>query len=248
MYTRKRGRPSIVADQTRDVLIRIMQAKQPSLEDHAGEVAQLCRRVGRHFAMATEQLDELVRAAELHDVGKVGIPDAILDKAGALNEQEREFVRQHTLLGERILNAAPALRPVAIIVRASHERWDGRGYPDGLAGEEIALGARIIAACDAYEAMTSDRCYREAMSHEAACQELRREAGRQFDPEVVDALIAELSMAPLAGRGETGRDGAAGSPPIADEVAAYLRMVLSRPLPEQAPLTAPDTAGAPPAH
>jgi diguanylate cyclase (GGDEF)-like protein len=230
MYRRKKGRPSVAADQTRDVLIRIMQAKQPSLEDHAGEVAVLCRRVGRYFKMTSEELDELVRAAELHDVGKVGIPDAILDKAGSLTEAEREFVRQHTLLGERILNAAPALRPVAMIVRASHERWDGRGYPDGLAGDEIPLGARIIATCDAYEAMTSDRCYRAAMSMEAACEELRREAGRQFDPRVVDALVHELHAFRREGGRE--REDGEGMPPIADEVAAYLRAVLSRPLPD----------------
>jgi diguanylate cyclase (GGDEF)-like protein len=240
MYARKRGRPSIAADQTRDVLIRIMQAKQPSLEDHSGEVALLCRRVGRRFGMNTEELDELVRAAELHDVGKVGIPDAILDKAGALSAQEREFVRQHTLLGERILNAAPALRPVAVIVRASHERWDGGGYPDGLTGDRIPLGARIIAACDAYEAMTTDRCYRAAMSHEAACEELRREAGRQFDPEVVEALVAEFSASQRSGVAESERGEAL---PIADEVAAYLRRVLSRPLPAPAPLAASDAGG-----
>jgi diguanylate cyclase (GGDEF)-like protein len=250
MYTRKRGRPSIAADQTRDVLIRIMQAKQPSLEDHAGEVALLCRRVGQRFGMNTEELDELVRAAELHDVGKVGIPDAILDKAGALSEQEREFVRQHTLLGERILNAAPALRPVATLVRASHERWDGRGYPDGLAGERIPLGARIIAACDAYEAMTTDRCYRDAMAHEDACAELRREAARQFDPEVVEALIAELSAAERSGALEAGDERARdASPAIADEVAAYLRTVLARPLPAPTPVPASDAgAGTPPAR
>jgi diguanylate cyclase (GGDEF)-like protein len=229
MYARKRGRPSVAADQTRDVLIRIMHAKQPSLEDHAGEVAVLCQRVGRRFGMTSEELDELVRAAELHDVGKVGVPDAILDKAGSLTEEEREFVRQHTLLGERILNAAPALRPVAMIVRASHERWDGQGYPDGLAGEDVPLGARIIAACDAYEAMTSDRCYRAAMSHAAACEELRREAGRQFDPEVVASLVHELHA--KHAEHSTGGEPPA-TLPIADEVAAYLRTVLARPLPE----------------
>jgi diguanylate cyclase (GGDEF)-like protein len=227
MYARKRGRPSVAANQTRDVLIRIMHAKQPSLEDHAGDVAQLCQRVGRRFRMSGEELDELVRAAELHDVGKVGIPDAILDKAGSLTGAERDFVRQHTLLGERILNAAPALRPVAMIVRASHERWDGHGYPDGLAGGEIPLGARIIAACDAYEAMTTDRCYREAMSRESACEELLREAGNQFDPDVVDVLVRELRAGTETKQGD-------GAPrrPIADEVAAYLRTVLARPLPD----------------
>jgi diguanylate cyclase (GGDEF)-like protein len=229
MYERKKGRPSLVADQTRDVLIRIMHAKQPSLEDHASGVAVLCRRVGQHFGMAGDELDELVRAAELHDVGKVGIPDAILEKAGALTEAEREFIRQHTLLGERILGAAPALRPVAVIVRASHERWDGEGYPDGLAGEAIPLGARIIAACDAYEAMTTDRCYRERMSHEAACEELRRESGRQFDPGVVDELIAELDAGGPVDWAAVPEPGPLS--PTADEVAAYLRTVLSGSLP-----------------
>lgn len=230
MYARKRVRPSVAADQTRDVLVRIMQAKQPSLEDHAGEVALLCQRVGRRFSMSSEQLDELVRAAELHDIGKVGIPDAILDKAGSLSDSEREFVNQHTLLGERILNAAPALRPVGIIVRASHERWDGGGYPDGLAGEDIPLGARIIAACDAYEAMTTDRCYRTAMSHDAACEELRREAGSQFDPNVVEALVQELRAGGLGAR--AGNAEHVARLPIADEVAAYLRTVLARPMPK----------------
>jgi HD-GYP domain-containing protein (c-di-GMP phosphodiesterase class II) len=101
-------------------------------------------------------------------------------------------MRQHTVLGERILSAAPALRPVAALVRASHERWDGAGYPDGLRGEQIPLGARVIAACDAYDAMTSDRVYRHRIPHAAACEELRAQAGRHFDPVVVEALLAEL--------------------------------------------------------
>jgi HD-GYP domain-containing protein (c-di-GMP phosphodiesterase class II) len=142
--------------------------------------------------MNGEQLDELGRAAELHDVGKVAIPDAILEKPDALDATEWEFMRQHTILGERILSAAPALRPVARIVRASHERWDGGGYPDGLAGESIPLAARIVAVCDAFEAITSDRCYRKAQSLEVARAELLREAGRQFDPAVVEAFVAEL--------------------------------------------------------
>jgi len=234
MYARKKVRPSVAADQTRDVLIRIMQAKQPSLQDHASGVALLCRRVGARFGMSGEELDELVRAAELHDVGKVGIPDAILDKAGPLSDKEREFVHQHTLLGERILSAAPALRPVAMIVRATHERWDGSGYPDGLAGEQIPLGARIITACDAYEAMTTDRCYRGSMSHQAACEELRREAGRQFDARVVEVLIEELHTArhdQVAGEAEPVQPA-----PMATEVAAYLRTVLASQLPSQAPV------------
>jgi len=233
MYARKPGRPSAIREQTRDVLVRIMHAKQPGLQDHSNGVARLAVAVGRRLGMDAEQIDELARAAELHDVGKVGIPDAILDKAGPLSDREREFVHQHTLLGERILSAAPALRPVATIVRATHERWDGSGYPDGLAGEQIPLGARIIAACDAYEAMTTDRCDRGSMSHQAACEELRREAGRQFDARVVEVLIEELHSARhdhVTGE----RESVPAS--TATEVAAYLRAVLARQLPSQAPV------------
>jgi diguanylate cyclase (GGDEF)-like protein len=192
MYAHKKRRSSQAGVEARDMLLRIMQAKQPSLEDHSSEVAQLCLRVGRRFGMSAEEIDELMRAAELHDIGKVGIPDAILDKPASLDENEWRLMRQHTVLGERILSAAPALRPVALLVRASHERWDGGGYPDELAGEQIPLGARIIAACDAYEAITSDRCYRAGRDHASACAELRRCAGRQFDPRVVEILLEEL--------------------------------------------------------
>jgi len=226
MYKHKKGRPSLAGDQTRDVLLRIMQAKQPSLQDHSSEVAELCLRVGRRLKMTAEELDELARAAELHDVGKVGIPDAILEKPEALNDAEWAFMHQHTLLGERILNAAPALRPVAVIVRATHERWDGRGYPDGRAGAAIPLGARIIAACDAYDAMTTDRCYRAGIGHEGACEEMRRQAGRQFDPTVVEALLEELGKEPAVKRPPAETTGA--PPGAADEVAAHLREVLAR--------------------
>jgi HD-GYP domain-containing protein (c-di-GMP phosphodiesterase class II) len=192
MYERKRTRASSAKEQTRDVLIRIMHAKQPGLREHSTGVAVLAVSVGRQLGMNTEQLDELGRAAELHDIGKVGIPDAILEKPGMLDAGEWEFIHQHTILGERILSAAPALRPVAKIVRASHERWDGRGYPDGLSGEEIPLAARIVAVCDAYEAITGERCYRPARSHEEARAVLLDEVGRQFDPVVVEAFLSEL--------------------------------------------------------
>jgi hypothetical protein len=101
-------------------------------------------------------------------------------------------MQQHTVLGERILSASPALRLISGVVRSSHERWDGHGYPDGLKETEIPLGSRIVAVCDAYEVMTTDRCYRKRLGHEVACQELARQAGKQFDPDVVEALLAEL--------------------------------------------------------
>jgi HD-GYP domain-containing protein (c-di-GMP phosphodiesterase class II) len=137
----------------------------------------------------------MARAAELHDVGKMAVPDEILNKPGPLDRVEMGFIRQHTIVGERILAAAPSLSPVARIVRASHERWDGSGYPDGLKRDQIPLGARIVAACDAYYAMTSDRPYQAAVPESAALAELRRCAGTHFDPAVVDAVCAEVGAA-----------------------------------------------------
>lgn len=132
------------------------------------------------------------QVAELHDVGKFAIPDAILGKPGALTDDEWELVRRHPVVGQRILAAAPALVHLAEIVRATHERFDGRGYPDGLVGAEIPLVARVVAVCDAFDAMTANRPYRPALSAEDALAELRRCAGTQFDPAVVAAFLAEV--------------------------------------------------------
>jgi HD-GYP domain-containing protein (c-di-GMP phosphodiesterase class II) len=123
----------------------------------------------------------------------VAVPDSILSKPGALNDEEWQVMRGHTIVGERILRAVPGLGPVARIVRHGHERVDGTGYPDGLRGDEIPVGSRIVLVCDAYDAMTSERPYREAMSHAAAATELRAGAGTQFDPRVVDALLQYLT-------------------------------------------------------
>jgi diguanylate cyclase (GGDEF)-like protein len=195
MYANKRRRSTGAGCQASEVLLRAMRAKQPELDQHADHVAELAARVARRLAVSGEALDEVCRAAQLHDIGKVGIPDAILNKRSGLTDGEWEFVRNHTVLGERILHGAPALRPIARLVRASHERWDGSGYPDRLRGEEIPLGARIVSVCDAYEAMTTDRTYRAAVPHEVACEELRRCAGAQFDPDVVEAFLAVIERA-----------------------------------------------------
>jgi len=142
-----------------------------------------------------EDLEILVRAAELHDVGKVAVPDAILHKPAALDPAEWAFIRRHTLIGEKIVAAAPDLVRVARLVRSSHENYDGTGYPDALKGREIPLGSRIIAVCDAYDAMTTDRPYRQAMDEPSALGELRRCAGSQFDPDVVERFCAVLASA-----------------------------------------------------
>jgi two-component system cell cycle response regulator len=190
MYVQKGGRRGSARQQTHDVLLGLLREREPELHSHLTEVGRLATLVGRKLRLGAEQLDELHRAAELHDVGKAAIPDAVLNKPGPLEDHEWDFMRRHTLVGERILAAAPALAPVSVIVRSSHERWDGAGYPDRLAGEQIPIGARIVHVCDAFHAMTSHRPYSAATSAADALAELVRCAGSQFDPTVVDAFVA----------------------------------------------------------
>jgi diguanylate cyclase (GGDEF)-like protein len=195
MYAAKARTSRSLPMRTHDVLMQVLSERTPDLHYHVYGVGKLVRDVGGDLGLDADQLDELMHAAELHDVGKLGIPDAILNKPGPLDDDEWRLMRQHTVIGERILNTDPVMQPVARLVRASHERWDGHGYPDGLAGHAIPLGARIIAACDALDAMTSDRCYQGARSLREALAELRRCAGTQFDPDVVAALCARLASA-----------------------------------------------------
>jgi two-component system, cell cycle response regulator len=183
----------------RDVLLQAIRECEPDLESHSAEVAGTAARIAARMGMADHQIRDVERAAELHDVGKVAVPDAILNKPGALDDADWRYMRQHTLIGQRILAVAPALHPIADLVRASHERFDGTGYPDRLAGAAIPLGARIIAVCDAYDAMTSDRPYREASSHAQALEELARCAGTHFDPRVVEAFCETVEPASPSG-------------------------------------------------
>jgi two-component system, cell cycle response regulator len=193
MYARKGGRRMSAGRQSRDVLLRTLSERRPDLHLRLRDIGELALAVGRELHMGPEALDEVARAAELHDVGKIAVPDAILDKPGALDPVEWSFMRRHPLIGERILLAAPALRPVARLVRSSHERWDGSGYPDGLHGDAIPLGARVVAVCDAFDAMTSERPYRASVSEANAIEELRRCAGTQFDPMVVEAFCRVIA-------------------------------------------------------
>ncbi|MEA2440001.1 MAG: hypothetical protein QOH76_1425 [Thermoleophilaceae bacterium] len=158
---------------------------------HAREVEELAERVSARLGLAGADLRTVRYAALLHDIGKIGIPSEILNKPDKLTEEEFEQIKQHTVIGARMLERIPFFEHVHPLVRSAHERWDGRGYPDALATSEIPLGARIICACDAFHAMTSDRPYRAAMPVVEAIAELRRHSGRQFDPAVVDAVVAE---------------------------------------------------------
>jgi two-component system cell cycle response regulator len=174
----------------------LVGARLPELAEHADAVAGLAHAVAVALGLGGEDRDLVVRAAELHDVGKVAVPDAILAKPGPLDPTERAFMERHTVIGEAIVEAAAPLRPAASLVRSSHERWDGSGYPDRLAGEAIPLGARIVAVCDAYHAMVQDRAYGRVLGEAEALDELRRCSGTQFDPRVVAAFCGVVSEQP----------------------------------------------------
>jgi two-component system, cell cycle response regulator len=189
MYANKHAGRTSAGRQSKDVLLRALAERHPALGTHADTVA-LAAATAEALGLSPDEVEQVRHASELHDVGKVAIPDAILGKPGPLTEEEWVFIRRHPVIGERIILAAPALSRVASLVRSSHERWDGTGYPDRLAGEEVPLPARIVAVADAFAAMTGGRPYRQAHTPEDALAELRREAGAQFDPTVVEAWCA----------------------------------------------------------
>ena len=192
---RERSRASASARSVVQALAATLQARDGYTGDHSGAVRDLALAVGRRLGLARDAMDDLSIVALLHDVGKIGIPDEILHKTGPLSAADWEVMHQHPLIGERILASVPGLDHIARAVRHEHESWDGSGYPDGLAGEDIPLASRVVLACDAWHALVSDRPYRKALARDAAGDEVRRCAGRQFDPRVVDALFAALAEA-----------------------------------------------------
>ncbi len=183
---------------TVQALMSALDARDAYTSDHCAATSALAVAVGTVLGLDAGGLSTLQRTAELHDVGKLAIPDAVLHKPAHLDEGEAAVMRTHPVVGARIVEHVPGLEEVARAVRHEHERWDGRGYPDGLAGEAIPIASRIVFACDAFHAMTSDRPYRRALPADDARAELRRHAGSQFDPEVVAALLAVLSASPAA--------------------------------------------------
>ncbi len=175
-------------------LAATLQARDGYTGEHADAVHDMSVAVGRRLGLDGGAMAELAAVALLHDVGKIGIPDEVLHKEGPLNEAEWHLMREHPVIGERILSSVPGLEAVARAVRHEHERWDGDGYPDGLSGGPIPLSSRIVLACDAWHALVSDRPYRRALLAEEAIAELRRCAGTQFDPDVVAALLEVIEQ------------------------------------------------------
>jgi HD domain len=175
-----------------DALAAAIDMRDGYTAEHSAEVVELASRVGRRLELEAASLVELECAARLHDVGKIGVPDEILRKPGPLEDNEWTTIKRHPVKGAEVLSRIPGLEVVATIVRFHHERWDGSGYPDGLAGEAIPLASRVISACDAFRAMTTNRPYRDAMDPSQALEELEEHSGSQFDPTVVHALLEVL--------------------------------------------------------
>jgi two-component system cell cycle response regulator len=191
LYANKASRSS-TSRQVTDALLQVIAEQNASLDAHVERVSEFAGALAAALGEPEPETQRIRLAAKLHDIGKTAIPAAILDKPGPLNEREWEFMRRHPAIGARIVSAAPALAHAAPCIQSSHERIDGQGYPDGLKGEDIPLGSRIIAVCDAFEAMTSDRIYRPALSVDTALEELQRHAGTQFDATIVEIFCDNI--------------------------------------------------------
>jgi HD-GYP domain-containing protein (c-di-GMP phosphodiesterase class II) len=184
---------------TAEALAAALEAKDSYTADHARSIADFAVDVGRELNLSDSAIEDLRYGGIFHDVGKIAIPDAIINKPGPLTDEEFEVIKQHPAIGAEILAPVPFLYGVRTIVRHAHEHWDGGGYPEGLSGEQIPLGARIVLAVDAWHAMTSDRPYRQAPGQSFAIRELGHHAGTQFDPTVVEALTRVLARAGRVG-------------------------------------------------
>jgi len=204
------------------VLGDVVEADDGYTGDHCRGVVSLAVDIGEHLKLGAERLRNLEFGALLHDVGKIAIPKEIINKPGKLDPYEWTVIKTHTIEGQRMLEQVGGfMREVGLIVRSHHERWDGTGYPDGLAGDAIPLESRIIACCDSWNAMRTDRAYRQAMTEEVAMAEMVGNAGRQFDPGIVEALLAIVrrERLDLAGPGRARTPGQAGASPIPATIA-----------------------------
>jgi HD-GYP domain-containing protein (c-di-GMP phosphodiesterase class II) len=180
--------------QTVLTLANAVEAKDSYTGDHIQNVARMALDVGREMGLDQRELESLRFGAVLHDIGKIGIPDSILKKPTALDAEEWKIMRQHPVIGEQIISPIRHLREASLLVRYHHERFDGKGYPDGLAGEAIPRGARILSVVDSYSAIIDQRVYKRGRSHEEAVAELSRCAGAQFDPDVVQVFLRQLAV------------------------------------------------------
>jgi diguanylate cyclase (GGDEF)-like protein len=186
------GAPEYVRGDAALALMAGLSERDAWTAAHARAVGNLAATLAQKLGLSSEA-DTIRTAALLHDVGKMGIPDAVLNKPAGLDDAEWSLMREVPLAGERILRSVPGMGAAARLVRHVHERWDGSGHPDGLAGDQVPIGSRVIAACDSYHAMTSPRPWRPALTHEEAVRELLDGADSQFDPDIVEVLIGHVN-------------------------------------------------------
>lgn len=174
-------------------IVEILEAKDAYTRGHSSRVAHYSMLIGERLGLEKEKVDLCHFAGHLHDIGKIGVPDAILGKKAKLTDEEYEFIKKHSEYGYNILNKVSTLEEMAVIVKYHHERWDGKGYPDGVKGEEIPVISRILSVADAFDAMTSERSYRKTMDLEIARRELKKNRWTQFDGDIVDVFLDVLN-------------------------------------------------------
>jgi HD-GYP domain-containing protein (c-di-GMP phosphodiesterase class II) len=184
---------------TIELVADLLDRRDPYTAEHSKRVTDYVEMIIDELEfLSFEEREIILAAAPVHDLGKIGTTDLVLSKPGKLTDEEREIIKEHAAEGAAILGILSMYHDAANVVRHHHERWDGAGYPDGLAGDAIPIGARIIAVADTYDAMTSDRVYRKALSHSVALAEIRRGSGSQFDPRIVDAFLRCMHAQPVA--------------------------------------------------
>lgn len=190
-----------IHDETRstiELVANMIDRRDPYTSEHSKRVTDYVTMIINEVdILSFEEREVILAASPVHDLGKIGTSDVVLSKPGKLTDEEREIIKVHAAEGAAVLGILSMYRDAARVVRHHHERWDGTGYPDGLAGENIPIGSRIIAVADTYDAMTSDRVYRKALSHSVALAEIRRSSGSQFDPEIVAAFLRVMHAQPV---------------------------------------------------
>ncbi len=204
MYKKKLFEGPSIRGKSIKAMIKTLNGKNKMEGEHSNRVSELCKSMAEALGMTEDESEELKSVGLLHDIGKIAIDENVLNKSGELTEDEWKEIKRHSEIGYRILNTVNDLRDMATYVLYHHERWDGKGYPKGLKGDEIPMKSRIIAIADAYDAMTSEKSYRNALPEEVAIEELRKNAGSQFDAELVDVFIAKVVL--KQGRREKGEE------------------------------------------
>jgi putative two-component system response regulator len=189
---RERQKQQQITIATLEALVNALEAKQAWLSGHSARVAAFSATVAHHMQLSDDDVEGVRMAGRLHDLGKIGIRESVINKKGPLNDEEHEHVKQHVLIGSQILAPLDHLGRIVSFVRSHHEHWDGSGYPDGLKGFDIPIGARIICAAELYDALTSSRPYQEKRSPEEAVEQMRKLSGSVLDPRVMDAVTAAV--------------------------------------------------------